>query len=199
MLFLLLLLFLKNVDVQPVGPEGSLVGFAGINSSFHNMFGYQAWLYKATGYAGYLALLVAAGFGLYGIIQLIRRKHLSEVDPDLFLLAGLYVVVLVLYVLFEKIVINYRPVILEDGLEASFPSSHTMMAICILVPAMEQFRRRLRSPWRTPAVILSGILLAVIVLGRLLSGVHWLTDILASILLSTGLVLLYQSFVDDVT
>lgn len=36
-----------------------------------------------------------------------------------------------------------------------------------------------------------GFMLAFALLGRLISGVHWLSDIIGSILLSAGLVLLY--------
>ena len=199
LLFLLILVLVKTVDVQAIGPDHSSVGLADLNGTFHGIFGYLPWLYQITEYAGYLALLTAAGFGVYIAVQLIRRKQLKAVDRDLYWLVGLYAVVALLYVLFEKVVINCRPVIVDEveGLEASFPSTHTMLSICILVPAMEQFHRRLKSPWQKPAVILSGVLMAVIILGRLFSGVHWLTDIVASLFLGSGLVLLYLSLIEN--
>ena len=194
--FAVFTLMVVSVDVQPIGPEGSLVGLARLNGAFHSMTGFQGTLYSVTKYAGYVALLVAAGFAVFALMQLIRRKKLKRVDGDLIVLGILYAIVLCVYVLFEKFVINYRPVILDpaEGLEASYPSTHTMLAICILVPAIEQFRRRL-SGWKAAAATgACAVLLAVIVVGRMLCGVHWLTDILGSVLLSLGLTCIYKGF-----
>lgn len=105
------------------------------------------------------------------------------------------IVIVAIYVFFEIIIINYRPIILSQSLEASFPSSHTMIVICIMSTAMLQFHYYLRDKkvclWTIDIACV--LMLAVTVIGRLISGVHWFTDIVAGILLSSALVALYYS------
>ena len=91
---------------------------------------------------------------------------------------------------------DYNGAVLTDGaLEASYPSSHTMLVICIMGTAIMQFRRLLPEK-KGLRIFLDGaavLLIVVTVVGRLLSGVHWFTDILAGVLLSSALVMLYFS------
>ena len=122
---------------------------------------------------------------------------LRWMDKDILLLGGLYAALAVCYLFFEKCIINYRPVILDEGLEASFPSSHTMLAMCLMLAAMEQLRRRMKDqPLGRILSIVCAVLLAVTVIGRLLSGVHWLTDILGGLLLGGALYLFYAGLID---
>ena len=196
-LFLILIVLIKTVDVQPVGPENSQIGLAAINTSFHNLTGLQMTLYKVTQVTGYLAILSVVIFGLWGVWQLIQRKSIARMDKDILLLGGLYAALAVCYLFFEKCIINYRPVILDEGLEASFPSSHTMLAMCLMLAAMEQVRRRLKDqPLGRILSMVCAVLLAVTVIGRLLSGVHWLTDILGGLLLGGALYLFYAGLID---
>ena len=196
-LFLILIVLIKTVDVQPVGPENSQIGLAAINTSFHNLTGLQMALYKVTQVTGYLAILSVVIFGLWGVWQLIQRKSIARMDKDILLLGGLYAALAVCYLFFEKCIINYRPVIMDEGLEASFPSSHTMLAMCLMLAAMEQLRRRLKDqPLGRILSMVCAVLLAVTVIGRLLSGVHWLTDILGGLLLGGALYLFYAGLID---
>ena len=196
-LFLLLIVLIKTVDVQTVGPENAQIGLAGLNTGFHKMTGLQMSLYKVTQITGYLAILTAVLFAAYGVWQMVQRKSLARVDRDLYALAGLYVALGMCYIFFEKCIVNYRPVILDEGLEASFPSSHTMLATCLLLAAFEQVRRRMKGQTLGNVLcILCAVLLAVTVLGRLFSGVHWLTDILGGLLLGNSLYLFYAAVVD---
>ena len=182
-----------TVDRAPVGPLDSSVGFSGINQSVFKALGESAQFYQITEYLGYASLAFAAAFAILGVLQLIKRKSLWKVDRDILLLGVFYAVVLACYVAFEVIVINYRPVIPEGVLEASYPSSHTILTVCIMVSAIPSiYRRSGTDPYRK--VILPAICVAVsvvTVVGRLLSGVHWLTDIIGGVLLSCALVLLY--------
>ena len=196
-LFLILIVLIKTVDVQPVGPENSQIGLAAINTSFHNLTGLQMTLYKVTQVTGYLAILSVVIFGLWGVWQLIQRKSIARMDKDILLLGGLYAALAVCYLFFEKCIINYRPVILDEGLEASFPSSHTMLAMCLMLAAMEQLRWRLKDqPLGRILSMVCAVLLVVTVIGRLLSGVHWLTDILGGLLLGGALYLFYAGLID---
>lgn len=192
-LFLAFTLAVMNVDVQAIGPEGSKVGFAFLNGPVHEALPYSEFFYDLTTFLGYLALLCVLGYGALGAWQLVKRRSLKKVDGQLICLGVFFVMMLVCYVAFEKLPINWRPVLLEEGLEASYPSSHTMLALCvfgaIMVPYPALFHGERLSFVRTAA----GVLMAVSVVGRLLSGVHWLTDIVGAVLLSAALLSGYVS------
>ena len=195
--FILYTIAVKVVDVQAVGPENSNIGFATINQAVFIFFGNNPFWYNVTEVTGILALLVAAVFGLLGVAQLVTKKSITKVDTDIIILGGFYVLVMIFYVLFEVFIINYRPVILEEGLEASYPSSHSMLVFCIMITAIMQFRSRI-SEKRVLLIaeVVSIVIISVTVLGRLVSGVHWFTDILGGVLLGTALVMLYYSAVE---
>lgn len=186
------------VDVDAIGPQSSAVGFAALNSSFHRLTGVNWTLYTLTDWLGLAPLAVAAGFGALGLCQWIRRKSLLSIDRSLLILGGFYLAVLAVYVLFEKLVINHRPVLIAGVLEASYPSSTTMLAICVMPTAMLQLRQRIRNQvlrrWLLGAMAVFTVFMVV---GRLISGVHWLTDIIGGILLSAGLVMLYAAAETD--
>lgn len=190
-LFAIFVWAVQNVNVAPIGPDGSEVGFAGINGKVRDLIGVNQSWYEITELLGYGVLLVAAGFCLLALFQAIKRKSL-KIDGDLWGLLLFYVVVGGIYLFFEKYVVNYRPIITEDGLEASFPSSHTLLSLCIMGSASLQFSHRIKK-FRTPVLVISLLIMVIIVVGRLLSGVHWFTDILGSVLLSAGLVMIYAA------
>ena len=182
------------VDVQPIGPKESAVGFAALNGAFHAITGVHMVLYNITDILSVIPLGCVAAFGLLGLVQWIRRKNLRKVDGDILVLGGFYIVVLAFFCLFEVLDINYRPVLIEGVLEASYPSSTTMLALCVMPSVMLQLRRRMKNGAAkrcTQAVLF--VFTAFLVIGRLVSGVHWLTDIIGGVLLSAGLVLLYDS------
>lgn len=193
LLFIMFTLAVINVDVQKIGPVGSEVGFAFINGPVHDALPVNDLFYKLTTFLGYLALLAVLGYGAVGVWQLIKRRSLKKVDSQLISLGIFFVLVIFCYVLFEKLVINYRPVILDEGLEASYPSSHTLLALCVfgamMVPYPKLFSEKQLSLVRAAA----GALVVLSVVGRLLSGVHWLTDIVGAVLLSAALLSGYVS------
>jgi len=184
----------RLVDVQPIGPQGSAVGFATINGWVHSLAGVHMSLYTVTDWLGLVPIGVAMGFALLGLIQWIKRKHLRQVDYSIIVLGGFYLLVMAAYVLFEVVVINYRPVLINGYLEASYPSSTTMLVLCVMPTTLMQLNARIKSQTLKRWVgfgITAFILFMVI--GRLLSGVHWFTDIIGGALLSAGLVMLYHS------
>lgn len=190
-------LAIKGIDVKPIGPQNSSVGFAFVNGWAHALFGVNMLLYTITDWGGILPLLIAVGFGILGLIQWITRKNLSRVDSSILVLGGFYLLVFGIYLFFEFFIINYRPVLIDGYLEASYPSSTTMLVLCIMPTAMMQFHR-LISDRKARLIIntLCACFTLFMVMGRLFSGVHWLTDIFGSILLSSALVLLYVSVND---
>ena len=184
----------RLVDVQSIGPQGSAVGFATINGWVHSLAGVHMSLYTVTDWLGLVPIGVAMGFALLGLIQWIKRKHLRQVDYSIIVLGGFYLLVMAAYVLFEVVVINYRPVLINGYLEASYPSSTTMLVLCVMPTTLMQLNARIKSQTLKRWVgfgITAFILFMVI--GRLLSGVHWFTDIIGGVLLSAGLVMLYYS------
>ena len=182
------------VDVQLIGPQGSTVGFATVNSWVHSLTGVHMSLYTVTDWLGLVPIGVAMGFALLGLIQWVKRKHLRQVDFSILVLGGFYLLVMAAYVLFEVVVINYRPVLINGYLEASYPSSTTMLVLCVMPTTLMQLNPRIKSQTLKRWVgfgITAFILFMVI--GRLLSGVHWFTDIIGGALFSAGLVMLYHS------
>ena len=191
-LFCALILAVKFIDVRAIGPEGSSVGLSGINEAVHNLFGVNLAWYKITDYLGCAAIAVAGCFALLGVYQLVTRKSLAKVDPDIYALAGCYAAAVLVYVIFEHAIVNYRPIDLGSGLEASFPSSHTVLSLCIMSTAIEQLARRIKNKALSAALCIGGgVLGSVIVVGRLVSGVHWFTDILGGVLISLTILLAY--------
>lgn len=189
-------LLVKVADRAAIGPEGSVVGCAAVNGAFAKVVGVHMWLYKLTDVLGWLILLIAGGFAVLGVLQLIKGRSFKAVDADIYALGAFYVIVLIFYVFFEKVIVNYRPVIVDaaEGLEASYPSSHTVLALCVLGTAMLQFGRRLYSPkLKTAVIAVLAALMAVTAIGRLFSGVHWFTDIIGGVFLSGALIMSYAT------
>ncbi len=185
---------IQYVDVQTIGPNSSSVGFAAFNRVFHNLTGVHMLLYTITDWLGLVPLFVALGFALLGLVQLIKRRSLFKVDLDILVLGGFYILVITAYVLFEFFVINYRPVLIDGYLEASYPSSTTLLVMCVMPTAIMQFNKRIKNHHRRK--IVECIILAFtvfMVIGRLVAGVHWFTDIIGGAFLSASLVMLYYS------
>ena len=196
-LFFLFTAIVMTVDMQPIGPNESNVGLASINNAFRNTLGttesYNETWYNISELAGLIPLTIAGCFAILGICQAIKRKSLFKIDSHLFVLACFYVAVLAVYVAFELVEINFRPVLMDGILEASYPSSHTMLSIGICTTAIFELHELIKNK---KAILIAADCLCVaiaaaIVIGRLLSGVHWTTDIIAGLLLSGALVSLY--------
>ena len=167
--------------------------FCSFNGDLFKTFGSNPVWYKLSEVLGTVCLCIPVCFALLGALQLLKRKSLKKVDLDLLFLAGLYAVTAGCYLLFEKLVLNYRPVILDGEIEASYPSTHTVLVCVIAFSAAFFLGRRLRNRWLRWGVNLCCFLLAFLVaLGRLFGGVHWFSDVLGSILLGGSLVFFYK-------
>ncbi len=184
------------VDVRAIGPQGSFVGFAGINGFIHTLTGVHFSLYTITDWLGFVPIFVCMGFGILGLTQWIRRKSIRKVDYDILVLGGFYIVTIAAYLFFESVAINYRPVLINGYLEASYPSSTTLLVMCVMPTAIMQLGSRIKNK-----VLRNGIAVTIIafitfmVIGRVLSGVHWITDVVGGMLLSAGLVMLYRAII----
>ena len=194
--FALWTVLIRWVDVQAVGQNGTKIGFADFNVWFHQLTGVHMTLYTITDWLGLVPIFICLCFGVLGLVQLIKRRSLLRVDPDILLLGIYYVLVIACYLIFEMIPVNYRPVLIEGRLEASYPSSTTLLVLSVMPTLWFQANRRVTNAMIRKAVAVFVVTFSVfMVIGRLVSGVHWATDIIGSILLSAGLYMLYRSAV----
>lgn len=183
----------KTVDIAPIGPQNSEVGFAKINQWGIDNIGASELCYKISELLGIVALLAIPFFAFLGLWQAIKRKSLFKIDRCIWLLANLCALVMGAYVLFEICIINYRPILVEGALEASYPSSHTMLACTLLAGSILALSSLLRN--KTAKLLIAiglSCIIAATVICRLLSGVHWITDIVGGLLLSAALVMFYS-------
>ena len=181
---------MKTVDVTVAEATGTDIGLSTVNKAAHGFFGQSELWYEITEILGYAAIALAALFFVIALVQLIRRRSLFKVDRALIALGVLYVVMAAVYLLFELVIINYRPIIMPDSgtIEASFPSSHTMISVVIFGSGAVLVPRFIKN--RVLAGCLQAVLVILIILtetGRLLSGVHWLTDIVGGLLIGGAL------------
>ena len=183
---------IQHVDVQSVGVNGTNVGFASLNCWFHDLTGVHMGIYTATDWLVLVPLCVCIVFGGIGFGQLVKRRNLFKVDFDILILGVYYVIVILGYLVFEMIPINYRPVLIDGLMEASYPSSTTLLVLSVMPTLIFQVRRRMRnSIMKKVIIICSDLFCLCMVMGRTVAGVHWLTDIIGSVLLSTGIYLIY--------
>ena len=191
--FVVWTILVQTVDVKQAPPKGMNVGFATFNTWFHGVTGVHMSIYCITDWLGLVPLFVCMFFGGVGLVQLIKRKSLFKVDFDIILLGVYYGIVIAGYLIFEMIPINYRPILIEGFLEASYPSSTTLLVLSVMPTLIFQANRRIKNVGMKKVVgVLSVLFSAFMVIGRLLSGVHWFTDIVGAILLSAGLFYIYK-------
>lgn len=194
MAFLLWTILVCFADVKQIGPNGSSVGLATVNGFTHKLFGVNMGLYVITDWLGLVPVGFMFGFAALGLIQWIKRKGISKVDRSILLLGAFYILVLAAYLLFEEFVVNYRPVLINGYLEASYPSSTTMLVMCVIPTSIMQLRTRIqKKSARNIVCFMLAAFVVFMVIGRLVSGVHWLSDIIGGVLISAGLDLLYKS------
>ena len=184
------------VDVKPIGANTTDIGFSTLNSYFHQMTGVHMTLYTITDWLGLIPIFICVVFGGLGLVQLIKRKSLFKVDKDLILLGIYYFIVIMGYLIFEVIPINYRPILIDGRLEASYPSSTALLVLSVMPTLILQVKRRSTHILITKIVSVVTILFSLfMVIARLTCGVHWLTDIIGALILSTGLYYLYKALV----
>lgn len=194
--FVLWTVLIQMVDVQPHGQSGTNIGFATLNCWFHRFTDVHMMIYSITDWMGLVPVVVCLIFAGVGLVQLIKKRSLFKVDLDIIILGIYYIVVILAYLIFEMIPINYRPILINGVMEASYPSSTTLLVLCVMPTLIEQTQRRLSGiVVKKMITIVTIAFSAFMVIGRLISGVHWLTDIVGGVLLSIGLFSIYQGAV----
>ncbi len=193
--FVLWTISVSIIDVRLIGPNESKVGFSTINGALHDFLGVNMSLYVITDWLGLVPVAFGFVFAVFGLIQLFKRKSLKKVDFDLIMLGVFYILVAFSYIIFEIIIINFRPVLINGVLEVSYPSSTTLLTLCVMETTRIQLNKRIKNIGLKnccQALIIS--FMVFMVFGRLLSGVHWFSDIIGGVLLSLSLVNFYRFF-----
>ena len=186
----------KVVDVKQVGVNETSIGFATVNQFVFNLFGVNMIWYHITDWLGLVPIFMAMAYALIGLIQLVKRKSLFKVDKEIIILGIFYVVVIALYLFFEKVIVNYRPVLMDGFIEASYPSSHTLMTICLCGSSIIVNRNLFNNKITKFLNILSIAIVLITIIGRLISGVHWFTDIIGGIFISIALLMTLYSTIN---
>lgn len=136
----------------------------------------------------YLGIALAAILAIVGFVQLIKRKSLFKVDRYIVICGIFLILAIFLWVMFDKVIIvNYRPIYHYD-LEPSFPSTHTFLVIFIYLSAhniacMLTDNKKIKYGTLVAAILISFL----VSLSRVLSGMHYITDVLAGIFLGLSL------------
>ena len=191
-LFVLWTVTVKFVDVRPIGPHGSSVGLSTFNEWCYSLFGTNFDLYILTDWLGLVPIAIMLGFAVLGLVEWIKRKNILKVDYTILVLGGFYILVATVYIFFEAAVVNYRPVLINGYLEASYPSSTTMLVLTVMPSEMIEIHRRAKKKCVKSLVLFASLFFTLfMVVGRLVSGVHWITDIVGGALISASLVTLY--------
>lgn len=186
-------ILVKVVDVKQIGVNNSSIGFATLNQFIFETTGVNMIWYHITDWLGLIPVFMAIVYAFIGLIQFIKRRSIFKVDKEIILLGLYYIIVIALYVFFEKVIINYRPILMNGFLEASYPSSHTLMTICICGSSILINKKLFNNKITKVINNLSIIIITITVVGRLISGVHWFTDIIGGILISSGLLMTFYS------
>ena len=184
----------KTVDVKQVGVNETSIGFSTINQFVFETIGVNMIWYHITDWLGVIPIVMSICYAFIGLIQLIKRKSIFKIDKEIVLLGLFYIAVIFIYVFFEKVIINYRPILMNDYLESSYPSSHTLMTICLCGSSIIINKKLFDNKITRFMNVCSLFIIVFTIVGRLISGVHWFTDIIGGILISISLIVIFYSF-----
>lgn len=194
LIFIIFTILVKFVNVCAIGPLGSKIGFCSLNIAVAKNIGFNETFYSISEVLGLVTFLVIGCFAVLGAYQLIKGKSFKKVDVKIYALACFYVLTFAFYLFFEVVVINYRPVLIEGELEASYPSSHTLLSLCVIGSALVLLEDYLSNKkLETAGYIVGAIIMFATVIVRLFSGAHWLTDIIGGVILSSALISLFYT------
>ena len=189
-------ILVKVVDVKQVGVNETYIGFATINQFVFKSTGVNMIWYHITDWLGLVPIFMAMTYALIGLIQLIKRKSFFRVDKEIIILGIFYIIVIALYLFFEKVIVNYRPILMDGFIEASYPSSHTLMTVCLCGSSIIVNRKLFNNKLTKIINIISFIVIVITIIGRFISGVHWFTDIIGGILISSALLMTFNSTIN---
>ena len=188
---IIFIVLLKRIDIKCDAVNNSCIGLATINQFIFDKIGVNMIWYTITDWLGIIPILMSVVYAIIGLKQLMKRKSIKKVDKEILCLGVFYILVILIYILFEKCIINYRPILMNGFLEASFPSSHTLITICLCGSSIIVNNRLFKKKFTKMLNVISLFIIIITIIGRLISGVHWFTDIIGGILISSFLLMLF--------
>lgn len=196
LLFIIFTILCKTIDIQPLGANSTNIGFAKFNTSIHDKITSDDIWDKIGDIFMILSIVVVCILLIIGLIQAIRRKNIFKIDKQIICAGIIFAILIVFYLLFELLVINYRPILIDNALEASYPSTHALL-VCVvmsitIILSHIYFKKK---TYKTLIDLFSSVSILTTCISRLLSGMHWITDIIGAILLSASLVSLYITII----
>ena len=188
---IIFIVLLKRKYIKCDAVNNSCIGLATINQFIFDKIGVNMIWYTITDWLGIIPILMSVVYAIIGLKQLMKRKSIKKVDKEILCLGAFYILVILIYILFEKCIINYRPILMNGFLEASFPSSHTLITICLCGSSIIVNNRLFKKKFTKMLNVISLFIIIITIIGRLISGVHWFTDIIGGILISSFLLMLF--------
>lgn len=194
LVFAIFTILVKFVDTSVVATTGTQIGLSSINKPLFDFFGANETWGTISTLLFVIAGVVVLTLATIAVVEMIKSKSLFKINHKLLLVALLYVLTAIFYVIFEFVIINYRPLLDEGLIKASYPSSHTLLicvvclSACLIVPDYIK-----SNPLKITITTILCLISVLAPITRLLAGMHWFTDVVASIILSLALVMLYYS------
>ena len=191
--FILFTVLITTVDVKVFKATDSKIGFYSLNTKVLNLIsGSEKWD-KITD-LGIIFLMACCLIPPFvGFIQLIKRKSLKKVDFCLVAFTISVGILVLFFILFEVVHVNYRPILENGKKKGSYPSSHTLGATFAFLALNSLLLKYVKNKY---AYYTLSALLAVIsvitIVGRLLCQMHFITDIIGAILLSCAVYFTYD-------
>lgn len=196
LIFIVFTILVKTVDVQYYF-NNTYVGFYSINSKFGEFvtnFGKYESMSKMSDIILYLSFAYIFVLFIFALIELIKNKSFKKLNMNYYLVLGGYVLTVIFYFVFEVVKVNYSPISPIDNLKPSYPSSHVLLG-CMFYLLNTFTAMKLLKPekeWIKPLVFAAtGVICLLLIFTRALSSKHWLTDIIASIILVSSLYTLF--------
>ena len=196
LIFIVFTILVKTVDVQYYF-NNTYVGFYSINSKFGEFvtnFGKYESMSKMSDIILYLSFAYILVLFIFALIELIKNKSFKKLNMNYYLVLGGYVLTVIFYFVFEVVKVNYSPISPIDNLKPSYPSSHVLLG-CMFYLLNTFTAMKLLKPekeWIKPLVFAAtGVICLLLIFTRALSSKHWLTDIIASIILVSSLYTLF--------
>lgn len=190
-LFIIWTILVKTVDVQYISNIGFL-GFYNLNISVNEKIqAMNVGLFdNVSDVLLFISLATIIPFAVVGVVQLIKNKSLKKVDPVLYIMLLGYVLMLAGYFIFEIMNVNASPVSTPEKIKPSYPSSHVLAFLSLSFIALTGLFHfvDLEKQFKIVFIVCFALADVCMVVTRLLSGQHYLTDIIGGILLSASVI-----------
>ena len=127
-----------------------------------------------------LSIILILFFLGLGVYELIKKRSIKKVDPRLTWLPLPLALMTLTYFLFDKVwILNVRP---NGSGEPSFPSTHVMVVTTIFFVVTIILPKYIKNKTtRLIIEIIMAIMISLTAVGRVMSGMHWVADVLGAI------------------